>query len=140
MPAVPVVSEQSPLLVNVGDEHYDGVPGEMGRGENVTGTLQPDAKYPSGSSRVFIQLCIITLLFDFIQYSAYAPLTAVFEEIICDHYYSSGFDGLLLQRDCKVIPVQSELALVRGYKDAFNQIPSMFSLAVADCGEEDSVT
>ncbi|KAK5997620.1 Efflux pump ustT-like protein [Cladobotryum mycophilum] len=125
MSAIPVVSEQSPLLANVGDEHYNDVPGEMGQGENVSGTLQPDAKYPSGYSRVFVQLCIITLLFDFTQYSVYAPLTAVFEEIICNHYYSSGFNGLVLQRDCKVIPVQSELAIVKGYKDAFNQIPSI---------------
>ncbi|KAL7928718.1 major facilitator superfamily domain-containing protein [Trichoderma chlorosporum] len=124
MPAVPVVTEESPLLANAGDEHYGGATGETRRGEDASDALQPDAKHPSGYSRVFVQLCIITLLFDFIQYSSYAPLTAVFEEVICDHYYS-GFDDSLVQRDCKIVPVQSELAIVKGYKDALNQVPSI---------------
>jgi hypothetical protein len=120
-----VVPEQGPLLLDAGDEHYDSVLSEAVEEENVSGTLLPDAKYTSNSSRIFVKLCVIMLLFDFTQYSVYAPLTAVFEDIICNHFYSLGFHGSL-QRDCKVVPVQSELALVKGYKDAFNQIPSMF--------------
>jgi hypothetical protein len=126
-----VVPEQGPLLLDISDEQYDGVPSdtveEDVEEEEVSGTLLPDAIYSSSSSRILIQICVVTLLFDFAQYSVYAPLTEVFEEIICNNIFPPGSP----QRDCKAIPVQSELALVKGYKDAFNQIPSMFSFARA---------
>jgi hypothetical protein len=81
--------------------------------------------HPPGHA-TYYNLCVLTLIFDSTQYAVYAPLTAVFEDIICTHHYSSTFHRLLLpQRDCKVVPVQHELALVKGYKDAFSQIPNM---------------
>lgn len=140
-PAI-LIPEQGPLLLDVSDEHYDGVrdesdediasgskPGEALEEEDESGTLLPDAQSSSDSSRssrfILIQLCVVMLLFDFTQYSVYAPLTEVFEEIICNNFYPPGS----LERDCKSVPVQSELALVKGYKDAFNQIPSMFSFS-----------
>ncbi|KAH6647203.1 major facilitator superfamily domain-containing protein [Truncatella angustata] len=121
MAPVSVVPEQGPLLLDISDEHYNDVLGETIEEEDVSGSQLPDATVSSDSSRVLIQICIVTLLFDFTQYSVYAPLTEVFEEIICNNFYPAGS----LQRDCKSIPVQSELALVKGYKDAFNQIPSI---------------
>ncbi|KAK7738443.1 hypothetical protein SLS62_011373 [Diatrype stigma] len=147
-----LIPEQGPLLLDVSDEHYDVVPNEAvegEEGEDESGTLLPDAKPPSDSSRssrlILVQLCFVMLLFDFTQYSVYAPLTEVFEDIICNNFYPPGSP----ERDCKSVPVQSELALVKGYKDAFNQIPilkavggganfgtSMFYTAVADVIEE----
>jgi hypothetical protein len=120
--------EEGPLLldVDVGEEYAVDVTNEtVEEEETVPSTTLPpqtDGAWISESSKVLIQVCMITLLFDFTQYSSYAPLTAVFEEIICNHYYPPGS----ALRDCKSVPVQSELALVKGYKDAFNQIPSMF--------------
>ncbi|KAG9230731.1 major facilitator superfamily domain-containing protein [Amylocarpus encephaloides] len=119
--------EQTPLLSNIDDEHYNGVLSETVGVDNAFQAAQRDTKYSSVSSRYVLQLCVLMLIFNFTQYAAYAPLTAVFEDIICTHYYSSNFHHLpLSQRDCKVIPVQYELALVKGYKDAFSQIPSIF--------------
>ncbi|KAG6013727.1 hypothetical protein E4U41_005003, partial [Claviceps citrina] len=148
MNAVPVlVPEESPLLAHAGHQPGENhVPGQR-RAQQQDGIAsrtrhRRDARStPSGAGvpwRVFVQLCIITLLFDFVQYAVYAPLTAVFEDIICDRYYASlgsgsgsGSDAVLVvlvpphRRDCKVVPVQSELAIVKGYKDGLNQIPSI---------------
>ena len=135
-----VMLEDSPLLLNYGDERHDDVLGETVEEESASQDVQRDARYRSASSRYVLQLCVLTLIIDFCQSSVWAPLTAVFEEIICNHYYSSTVHSLfLLQQDCKVIPVQHELALVKGYKDAFSQIPSMLPrciLPVIECGED----
>ncbi len=121
--SVPTVAEDTPLLWNARDEDRRTV-----KRDDAPHAPQRRAPYLSASSRCVIQLCALTLIFDFTQYSVYAPLTAVFEDIICTRYYSSASpSGLLSQRDCKVFPVQSELALVKGYKDTFNQIPSTFA-------------
>ncbi|KAK4152714.1 hypothetical protein C8A00DRAFT_34564 [Chaetomidium leptoderma] len=119
--SVPVVAEDTPLLWNARDED-----GKTVKRDDASETSSQQRTYLSASSRCVIQLCALTLIFDFTQYSVYAPLTAVFEEIICNRYYSSlAASPFLAQRDCKVFPVQSELALVKGYKDTFNQIPSI---------------
>jgi hypothetical protein len=123
-PALDVLEQRS-LLLNAGDDQYDDGLGEVVEIEDAPQVVQRDAKYFSALTRCVIQLCVLMLLFDFAQFSVYAPLTAVFEEIICNHYYSSTLSHLpLSDRDCKIVPVQHELALVKGYKDAFSQIPS----------------
>ena len=137
------VLERSPLLLHVGDEHVGGVLSGTARVEKASEAAQQDA-YSSTSSRYILQLCILTLFWDFAQYSVYAPLTAVFEEIICIHHYSTTFHRPFLpQRDCKIVPVQNELALLKGYKDAFSQIPSMLPrslLPVVNHGKGNSMT
>ncbi|KAH8201485.1 hypothetical protein TruAng_004333 [Truncatella angustata] len=101
MAPVSVVPEQGPLLLDISDEHYNDVLGETIEEEDVSGSQLPDATVSSDSSRVLIQICIVTLLFDFTQYSVYAPLTEVFEEIICNNFYPAGS----LQRDCIVLGI-----------------------------------
>ncbi len=58
-----------------------------------------------------------------IAYSvAIAPRIVIFEEVICRQYYAklqTGADGL----DCKIEPIQSELALINGWKDTLSLIP-----------------
>jgi hypothetical protein len=134
MAPTPLVLEESPLLFNVGYEHCEDSASEAEEAESASQAVsQRDAKYSSALSRFRLQLYLLMLIFDFTQYASYAPLTAVFEEIICIHHYSSNSSNSstlhptpLPQRDCKVVPVQHELALVKGYKDSFSQIPSMF--------------
>jgi len=113
------VAEDTPLLSNSRGEDR-----KTAQQDDASHTARQRGPYLSASSRCVLQLCALTLVFDFTQYSVYAPLTAVFEDIICNHYYSSAAPSLS-QRDCKIFPVQSELALVKGYKDTFNQIPSI---------------
>ena len=138
-----VVREQTPLLLHVGDEHIGGVLSETEEVENASEAARHDVPLCT-SSRYILRLCVLTLVWDFAQYSVYAPLTVVFEEIICIHHYSTTFRRPLLpQRDCTVIPVQNELALLKGYKDAFSQIPSMLPrslLPIVNYGEGNSMT
>ncbi|GMF73012.1 unnamed protein product [Aspergillus oryzae] len=53
-----------------------------------------------------------------------APRLAIFEHIICKAYYTqvSGAAGTGMG-DCKVEPVQSELALINGWREMFDNIP-----------------
>ncbi|KAK4161182.1 major facilitator superfamily domain-containing protein [Cladorrhinum sp. PSN259] len=125
----PVVDEESPLLMNSCDDMGDRKTLKRDDDDDHDASRRASSQriYLSASSRTVIQLCILTLIFDFTQYSVYAPLTALFEDIICSRYYSSLAPSALLsaQRDCKVYAVQHELAVVKGYKDTFNQIPSI---------------
>lgn len=123
----PSAPEQAPLLSNVGNENYESSQGQAG---NVPQAAQQDVNYSSAASRYVRQLCVILLIVDFVMFSSYAPLTAVFEDIICNKYYSSSIPSSLLQHDCKVAPVQSELAFVKGYKDTLSQIPSRLSCSI----------
>lgn len=117
--------EQTPLLQHLNDAHVGSLLSETTEVEHAFEVAMPDTPL-FNSSRYILGLCILMLVWDFAQYSVYAPLTAVLEEIICIHHYSTAFHRPLPpQRDCKVAPVQSELALLKGYKDAFSQIPSM---------------
>lgn len=121
-----VVLEERPLLLNVGGEHYDdGVLSEALEAEAASQAEQVTGYSHASSRYILLQLCAFTVIADFAQNSVYAPLTAVFEEIICNNYYSSTPHSLLSQHDCKVFPVQQELAVVKGYKDSFSQISSM---------------
>ncbi|KAB8251033.1 major facilitator superfamily domain-containing protein [Aspergillus flavus] len=55
-----------------------------------------------------------------------APRLAIFEHIICKAYYTqvSGAAGTGMG-DCKVEPVQSELALINGWREMFDNIPAI---------------
>jgi hypothetical protein len=78
--------------------------------------------YPClNANRVLIQLCILIALLDFSGYLVLAPQTMIFENIVCDKYYM----GTEKERDCKAVAVQSELASIRGWKDAFAQLPGV---------------
>ncbi|KAE8418381.1 hypothetical protein BDV36DRAFT_308732 [Aspergillus pseudocaelatus] len=63
-----------------------------------------------------------------------APRLAIFEQIICKEYYTtqgSGVGGLGMG-DCKVEPVQSELALINGWREittAFSQVHAAVLIA-----------
>ncbi|KAI9368149.1 hypothetical protein BJX61DRAFT_537483 [Aspergillus egyptiacus] len=62
-----------------------------------------------------------------------APRLAIFEQIICKRYYTQlSRDGGTGTADCKVEPVQSELALINGWRDtttAFSQVHAAILIA-----------
>lgn len=98
----------------------------LGREENgevaLRKTLAKRKSYPYiNPKRALIQLCFLIALLDFSGYLILAPQTNIFENIICDKYYM-GREG---ERDCKAVAVQSELAFIRGWKDAFAQLPGL---------------
>ncbi|KAJ5196632.1 hypothetical protein N7449_007111 [Penicillium cf. viridicatum] len=90
---------------------------------------------------ILIVCSIITLSTDFGIFMSNAPQTAVFEEIICRNYqanlHRAGAGNLALDlgtanipldpNPCKSETVQGELAIVIGYKDAFDVIPGSLS-------------
>ena len=82
------------------------------------------------STRVLVLVCILLLLLDIAGYLQAAPQTKIFEDIICQNYYANLANGtrgdaLSIDDPCKVEPVQSELAVMQGYKDSLEQIPGM---------------
>ena len=116
--------EQAPLLSNTPSQGYNGTQDHPR--EDTSQDAKKEIDYSAAASRYILKLCIILLIFNFVQFSGYAPLTAVMEDIICKSYYSSGESSSLDEYDCKTAPVQRELAFVKGYKDTLSQIPSKF--------------
>jgi hypothetical protein len=98
----------------------------LGREESGEVTLRKSLarrkSYPYINVRIaLIKLCFLIALLDFSGYLILAPQTKIFENIICDKYYV-GREG---ERDCKAVAVQSELAFIRGWRDAFAQLPGL---------------
>lgn len=83
-----------------------------------------EAAIASRKLLVLLIASILVLTADFGNYLSIAPQTQVFERIICRNYYptlNAGPDETI----CKSEPVQSELALVNGWKDMFDMIPGI---------------
>ena len=63
-----------------------------------------------------------------------APLTSLFEKALCRSYYTNpepsmpGFNGPIREIDCKNDIVQAKLAILRGWKLAFDALPGEQSL------------
>lgn len=67
------------------------------------------------------------LITDIVGQIVVAPRLAIFEQIICTGYYTtqaSGAGGPEVG-DCKVEPVQSELALINGWREMFDNVPGI---------------
>lgn len=65
----------------------------------------------------------LILILDVVASVPTAPRMVIFEDIICRNYYASLQDGGGGTVDCKIEPVQSELALINGWKETFDTIP-----------------
>ena len=94
---------------------------ESGEVARTKSTTKQERSPHLNANRALIKLCILVALLDSSGYLILAPQTKIFENIICDKYYM----GRENERDCKVMAVQSELALIRGWKDAFAQLPGL---------------
>ncbi|RHZ44420.1 uncharacterized protein CDV56_103014 [Aspergillus thermomutatus] len=70
---------------------------------------------------VTIAISVLLMMADICNDIAMAPRMVIFEDIICHDYYA-GFAGVA---DCKIEPVQSELARINGWKRTFTMIPGL---------------
>lgn len=111
------------------DETTPLLAGDIPRTETSTEALRASKKL-----LILIATSTLILLADFGFYLSAAPQTAIFERIICHSYYPDlnttaivGIDGET-STICKSEAVQSELALINGWKDTFDMIPSMFDM------------
>lgn len=94
-------------------------------GTPETPTSKSETTHPRASYILSI-VCIMLVLVEFGGDLNVAPQNQIFESIICNDFYGHGArEGSLVHRDCKVEPIQRELALVNGWKDMFDHIPSM---------------
>src|SRR4051794_32743860 len=74
-----------------------------------------------------LSLSAVMLILDISSYVAIAPETAIFEDIACNKYYTAfGHAGDSNSERCKIEPIQSEVALISGWKDALETIPGDF--------------
>lgn len=101
--------ESRPLL----DSEFDSPP-----------TPSSSSSVPSSKTwLVLIIISVLALTVDLGFYLTTAPQLEIFQDIICKNYYAraDGFD----EDRCKSDAVQSELALVSGWLDTFNTLPSV---------------
>lgn len=68
---------------------------------------------------VTIAISVLLMLAESTNLIALAPRMAIFEDIICRQYYGD-IAGVV---DCKIEPVQSELARINGWKRTFTMVP-----------------
>jgi len=82
--------------------------------------------------RTFLITAAAIVIIDLAMWLGIAPQAQIFEDIICRQYYehaSSDPAKIVLpiaSYDCKVPPVQNELAFVTGWQDTLFSIPSEF--------------
>lgn len=67
---------------------------------------------------------LLIFLADFGFFLAIPPQTKIFEDILCRQYYAA-HPTPLFEQNCKIVPVQSELARINGWKDTFDAVPSI---------------
>ncbi|KZM19038.1 uncharacterized protein EKO05_0001168 [Ascochyta rabiei] len=74
----------------------------------------------------------LVAIIDMGAFLAEAPRTRVYEANICLRYYREndpsvvGVDGAILEKLCKVDAVQQEMAMIFGWQEMFDAIPSIF--------------
>ncbi|KAJ5535655.1 hypothetical protein N7513_008841, partial [Penicillium frequentans] len=80
-----------------------------------------------------LTVCAVSILsVDFGSFLSVAPQTAIFEQIICRNHqeFRNSGNATYGEDPCKSEAVQGELALILGYKDGFDVLPTiLFSLA-----------
>jgi hypothetical protein len=130
-----LVGERTPLMEARSSE------GERGEDEEMMPLMEEEQATMKAaaywlSTRFLLQLCFLVFLIDFSGYLTVAPLTELFENIICRYYYAdSRFPQPLggLGLDCKADVVQSELAFIRGWREAVGQVPGQFGFIDESC-------
>ncbi|KZF26174.1 MFS general substrate transporter [Xylona heveae TC161] len=94
----------------------------------------PPQRYPPRfpkSVYVFCMTLLLILIIDVSNDIQKAPQTEIFEKIICRRFYRDGNHALsdsassLERYDCKIEPVQSEVALINGWLDTFAMLPGI---------------
>ena len=86
------------------------------------GDVPPSKSY--STLYIILSISVTILILDIGSFIAQAPQTAIFEDIICKQYYKSLASVHKLNNEgCKIEPVQSDVALITGWKDTFETIP-----------------
>lgn len=106
--------------------------------EPLLASEDQDIRVPTISHvRVIALVATIVLISDLAGYAATAPQLQIFEDIICRQYYYSlqGESNHTGQGvNCKIEPVQSELALINGWADTFQTIPGILRSHILSLG------
>ncbi|KAK5010867.1 hypothetical protein LTR28_007259 [Elasticomyces elasticus] len=79
------------------------------------------SRSPSAFS-ITMAVSVLILITDIVATAPIAPRMVIFEDIICRNHYAAWRDSAGLG-DCKIEPVQSELARIGGWKETFDTIP-----------------
>ena len=71
--------------------------------------------------------CAFIVIYEMSLFLQFAPTTEIMESIICEDYYKQKSSVMFRPGDsedeeCKVAPIQTELALVLGWQPLFNSI------------------
>lgn len=78
------------------------------------------------SWQILLVGALLILLTDFGFFLSIPPQTKIFEDILYRQYYESHPQSAQSsEQDRKIIPVQSELAQINGWKDTFDAVPSI---------------
>lgn len=117
------------------------VPGTIDTHDEDTPLLGTEDAQTTSTSRsqkltVMIAASTLILAMDFGFYLTAAPQIKIFESIVCHDYLAviGKPPGTTLTEDiCKSEPVQSELALVNGWKDTSDVLPGMMINRILIC-------
>ena len=99
----------------------------------------------------YTALCCLFLYFFVEMYDmiTIAPLTAIFEQSLCRKWYINhdpsriNFGGPVNEQFCKLEPIQAAVAVLRGWKLAFDTVPGTNLLRLqtsTSCNSNQSVT
>lgn len=86
----------------------------------------PFAKSRVSSKRTQIVTCVFCLqfLFNFSRYIVEIPLIRLFEIAICNRYFDA---RAIKEEECKVPPIQDDLAMIVGWRFFFDAIPGLLT-------------
>jgi MFS family permease len=110
------------------------MPVQIGENTPLLSSGLADAEFPipskPSSTNFLLKVCALMVILDISGYLAIAPQTKIFQDIICADYYlrSNGSTATALDishYDCKIEPITSEVALINGWKDTFDQLPGI---------------
>ncbi len=87
----------------------------------TTPLLHP-GKHKHQAHWVLFLVCIVIVTIDFGGALSAAPQTQILEDIVCHALHR---DAVISAATCKGADVQSELALIIGWKETFDQIPGI---------------
>jgi hypothetical protein len=96
-------------------------------GESIH-SLAPKRTF-SGHFWPVLIITFIVLILDTSVFISIAPEVEILQNIVCDKYYALIEAG---DRDCKIEPIQSEIALLLAWKESFNNLPGISSIIWRD--------
>ena len=98
--------------------------------------LPENSRYPTQNTtkpytKLVVLLYLLILIVDFGGLLQLAPMTQIFETIICHKFYArypANQDIEEINYSCKIQEVQSELVLLKGVQSCLSILPSMLVL------------